>query len=63
MRYSIRFLFSMVTLVAVECFILSITPPQVFYPALIAAIFVGPGFALMVHSLLLDRNAARRKTK
>jgi hypothetical protein len=63
MRFSLRLALSMMTMVAVECFVLTITPPGVIVPAVIAAAFVGPGFLLMVESCLLDRSSKWRKAK
>ena len=55
MHFGLRTLFVLVTLVAVDCFLWTITPPLVRIPATVATIFVLPGFAFMVLSYLKDR--------
>ena len=55
MHFGLGTLFVLVTLVAVDCFLWTVTPPLVRVPAMVATVFVLPGFTFMVLSFLKDR--------
>jgi hypothetical protein len=55
MHFGLRTLFVLITLVAVESFLWTVTPPLVRLPAMFATVLVLPGFAFMVLIFLKER--------